>query len=116
MSDCARTVGLFVTCLVDVFRPTVGEAAARLLENAGFRVAVPAQTCCGQANFNGGDPDGARRLARRLIATFRDFDYVVVPSASCAGMIREFPALFATGAEEHESASSLASRTFELTT
>ncbi len=115
MSDPARTVGLFVTCLVDVFRPTVGEAAVRLLEGAGFRVAVPAQTCCGQANFNGGDPEGARRLARRLIAAFRDFDYVVVPSASCAGMIREYPALFVNGTEEHGIATALASRTFELT-
>src|SRR5688572_6989549 len=83
------SVGLFVTCLVDLFRPTVGFAAAKLLEAAGCRVAVPrAQTCCGQPAYNSGDKGDAKRIARRVITTFRPFDYVVVPSGSCAGMIK----------------------------
>ena len=58
-------VGLFVTCLVDLFRPAVGFAAIRLLERAGCRVSVPrAQTCCGQPAYNAGDAGGARDVAR----------------------------------------------------
>jgi L-lactate dehydrogenase complex protein LldE len=91
------TVGLFVTCLVDLFRPRVGFAAVELLERAGCRVAVPkAQTCCGQPAYNSGDNDHARAIARPLIEAFAEFDYVVAPSGSCAGMIREHVAeLFA---------------------
>lgn len=115
MADPARTVGLFVTCLVDLFRPSVAEATVQLLERAGCRVVVPAQTCCGQVNFNGGDRGGARVLARRVIAAFRAVDCVVVPSASCAAMIREYPQLFEDGTEDHAGAVALAARTFELT-
>jgi L-lactate dehydrogenase complex protein LldE len=115
MADPARTVALFVTCLVDLFRPGVAEAAARLLEQAGFRVAVPAQTCCGQANFNGGDRSGAAQLARRMIEVFRDFEYVVAPSGSCAGMIRDYPDLFQDAPADRAEAEALAARTWELT-
>ncbi len=107
-------VGLFVTCLVDLFRPAVAEAAALLLERAGCKVVVPVQTCCGQANFNGGDREGARRLARRVIGAFREVDCVVVPSASCAAMIRAYPELFEAGTPDHAAAAALATRTFEL--
>ncbi|MEN3376046.1 MAG: L-lactate dehydrogenase complex protein LldE, partial [Hyphomicrobiales bacterium] len=48
-------VGLFVTCLVDLIRPSVGFASAKLLEDAGCSVEVPTQTCCGQPAFNSGD-------------------------------------------------------------
>jgi L-lactate dehydrogenase complex protein LldE len=82
-------VGLFVTCLADMIRPRLGFAAMQLLEAAGCQVEVPtAQTCCGQPAFNSGDTSGGAALARRVIATFEGFDYVVVPSGSCAGMIR----------------------------
>ena len=115
MADPARTVALFVTCLVDLFRPTVGEAAVRLLERAGFRVVVPAQTCCGQVNFNAGDRDGAARLAGRMIAAFGACESVVAPSGSCVAMIRDYPALFPEGTSAHAAALSLAARTWELT-
>ncbi|QTL02739.1 (Fe-S)-binding protein [Aquabacter sp. L1I39] len=89
-------VGLFVTCLVDTLRPSVGFAAAHLVERAGCEVDVPAQTCCGQPAFNSGDRVTARALAEALIRAFETFDYVVVPSGSCAGMIRtHYPELFA---------------------
>jgi L-lactate dehydrogenase complex protein LldE len=74
-------VGLFVTCLVDFFRPTVGFAAAKLLEDAGCRVEVPAQTCCGQPAFNSGDRGDARAIAEQVIEAFSAFDYVVVRPA-----------------------------------
>lgn len=84
------TVGLFATCLVDSLRPSIGIASAKLLEDAGCRVVVPAaQTCCGQPGFNNGDDRSAARLARRVIAAFEGFDYLVAPSGSCIGMIRD---------------------------
>ena len=109
-------VGLFVTCLVDLFRPAVGFAAVRLLEDAGCVVEAPAvQTCCGQPAYNGGDSATARAIAKRTVETFEPFDYVVAPSGSCAGMLREhYPRLFPTGADWHGRAQALAERTHEL--
>ena len=109
-------VGLFVTCLVDLFRPSVGFAAVKLLEDAGCAVDVPAaQTCCGQPAYNSGDTADTRAIAKRTIEAFESHDYVVAPSGSCAGMLREhYPRLFPTGAEWHARAQSLANRTHEL--
>ena len=68
-------VGLFVTCLVDLFRPSVGFAAVKLLEDAGCVVDVPmAQTCCGQPAYNSGDRADARAIVENAIATFEDFE------------------------------------------
>ena len=109
-------VGLFVTCLVDLMRPTVGFAAVKLLEEAGCTVEVPrAQTCCGQPAWNSGDSANAGKVARGLIAAFEPFDYVVAPSGSCAGMIRKhYPELFAGDAEWEPRARALAAKTHEL--
>jgi L-lactate dehydrogenase complex protein LldE len=111
------SVGLFVTCLVDIFRPSVGFAAAKLLGAAGCRVAVPRmQTCCGQPAYNSGDKAGAKRIARRVIAAFRPFDYVVAPSGSCAGMIKaHYPEAFAGDPRWLARAQALADKTYELT-
>ena len=116
MPDTSPRVALFVTCLVDLFRPSVGFAAVKLLEDAGCRVEVPeAQTCCGQPAFNSGDRDTAATLARNVIAAFRGFDYVVAPSGSCGGMIiKHYPELFEPDTADHEAAVDLASRTHEL--
>ncbi len=82
-------VGLFVTCLVDLFRPSIGFAAVKLLEDAGCVVDVPrAQTCCGQPAYNSGDRKDAREIAGQVIEAFEEFDYVVAPSGSCAGMLK----------------------------
>ncbi|MFO1071199.1 MAG: (Fe-S)-binding protein [Geminicoccaceae bacterium] len=109
-------VALLVTCLVDLFRPSVGFAAVRLLERAGCTVEVPlAQTCCGQPAFNSGDRATAEAIARRLIETFAGFDYVVAPSGSCAGMLaRHLPELFDAEPEWQARARELASRSHEL--
>ena len=117
MTDRPVRVALFVTCLVDLFRPTVGFAAVRLLEQAGCRVEVPAaQTCCGQPAYNSGDRADARAIAARVIEAFEPFDYVVAPSGSCAGMIRlHYPALFAGDAAMEARARALAERVYELT-
>ena len=116
VSTKAINVGLFATCLVDLFRPTVGFAAAKLIEDAGCRVHVPEQTCCGQPAYNSGDSPNAREIARRMIENFETYDYIVVPSGSCCGMISlHYPKLFANDAEWCRRARSLAAKTFELT-
>lgn len=110
-------VGLFVTCLVDLMRPRIGFAALKLLEGAGCDVIVPdTQTCCGQPAWNSGDAPGAVALAKKTIAEFEGFDYVVAPSGSCGDHIRtEYPVLLAEEAQWHGRATALASRTYELT-
>ncbi|MEJ5211876.1 MAG: (Fe-S)-binding protein [Burkholderiales bacterium] len=110
-------VGLFVTCLVDLMRPSVGFAALRLLEAAGCQVVVPpGQTCCGQPGYNSGDYEAARRLALRWAEDFADCDYVVAPSGSCAGMMRvHYPRLFPPGSADGARVADLAARTWELT-
>lgn len=109
-------VGLFVTCLVDLMRPSVGFAAVRLLEAAGCNVEVPAtQTCCGQPAYNGGDRVSAKELALKTIAAFRGFDYVVAPSGSCAAMLkRHYPQLMDGDEEALAAANAFAERVYEL--
>ena len=110
-------VGLFVTCLVDLMRPEIGFSALKLLEAAGCTVEVPmGQTCCGQPGFNSGDRDAGRSLARKFLAEFESFDYVVVPSGSCGGMIRHhYPSLFDDEPDMAVRIARLALRVFELT-
>ncbi|MGQ0664938.1 MAG: (Fe-S)-binding protein [Pseudomonadota bacterium] len=112
----APRVGLFVTCLIDLFRPSVGFAAAKLIEAAGCALAVPRlQTCCGQPAYNAGGRRDAKDIAKQTIALFEEFDYTVVPSGSCAGMIKEhYPLLLADQPEWAQRAKALAARTHEL--
>jgi len=116
MADEPLRVGLFVTCLVDLFRPSVGFAAVKLLEDAGCTVEVPrAQTCCGQPAYNSGDRAGARAIAAQVVAAFEGFDHVVAPSGSCAGMLRRhYPALLADDPALAPRARRLAERSHEL--
>lgn len=109
-------VGLFVTCLVDVVRPSIGFAAARLIEAAGCDVTVPAgQTCCGQPAYNSGDRADARALALQTIAAFEGCDYVVAPSGSCTGMLKKhYPALLADDPALLARAKTFAARVHEL--
>jgi L-lactate dehydrogenase complex protein LldE len=109
-------VGLFVTCLANAMRPSIGFAAITLLEAAGCRVEVPLdQTCCGQPALNSGDRHGAADVARRTIAVLERFDQVVVPSGSCAATIKvHYPELFDDDPVWKARAVALARRTFEL--
>lgn len=110
-------VGLFVTCLVDLFRPSVGFAAARLIEQAGCTVEVPrAQTCCGQPAHNSGDRADTRAIAAQVIDAFEPYDYVVAPSGSCAGMLKlHYPDLFAGEPGLEPRARAFAAKVHELT-
>jgi L-lactate dehydrogenase complex protein LldE len=112
----APAVGLFVTCLVDAIRPEVGFAVLRLLEEAGCRVEVPArQTCCGQPGYNSGATDAATGLARQFVDEFEPFEHVVVPSGSCAGMIRHhYSEMLAGDPGYAQRAEAVAGRTYEI--
>ncbi len=114
--SAAPRVGLFVTCLVDLFRPSVGFAAVKLMEDAGCVVDAPvAQTCCGQPAYNSGDRKDTRAIAQTTIEAFEDFDYVVAPSGSCAGMLKKhYPGLFAGDAKWEPRAAAFAEKVHEL--
>jgi len=116
-SNNGPNVGLFVTCLVDLMRPSVGFAAVKLIEEAGCQISVPEnQTCCGQPAYNSGDTKNAKDIARLVVDEFENFDYVVAPSGSCAGMIKEhYPRLFADDLEMTARVFTLAKKTYELT-
>jgi len=110
-------VGWFVTCLVDLMRPSVAFSAISLLEQAGCEVVVSTeQTCCGQPGYNSGDRENARGVAEQLIPVFEPYDYVVIPSGSCAEMIaQQYPRLFPEGSAWQQRALALGKRFFELT-
>ena len=109
-------VSLFVTCLVDQLFPQVGESVVRVLQKQGVEVDFPRdQTCCGQALYNSGFTRRAAGLARRVLKSFANGQPVVVPSGSCASMIRIFyPELFRGDQHLQDQAHELASRTYEF--
>ncbi|KFG94832.1 oxidoreductase [Burkholderia paludis] len=109
-------VYLFATCLVDLFVPEAGLDAVRLLEREGLTVHYPrGQSCCGQPAYSSGNPDEARRVAAAQLDLFADAWPVIVPSGSCAGMIRHhWPALFADDPVNGPKARAIAARTYEL--
>jgi len=109
-------VALFVTCLVDLFRPNVGFAAVKLMQDAGCTVEVPeAQTCCGQPAYNSGDRKDTIAIAKKVIAAFEGYDHVVAPSGSCAGMIKKhYPEALADDPAWLARAEALSAKTHEL--
>jgi L-lactate dehydrogenase complex protein LldE len=111
-----RRVALFVTCLVDLFRPAVGFAAVKLLEEAGCTVEVPPlQVCCGQPAYNSGDRATTRAIAAQVIDAFEGYDAVVAPSGSCGGMLsHHYPGLFDDDPSLKARAENLAERSYEL--
>ena len=112
----AVRASLFATCLVDLFYPEVGAAVVRVLRRLGVAVDFPEdQTCCGLPLFNSGYHREAARVARRTVPLFADSDHVVVPSGSCAWMVKkEYPGLLKDDPALGPQAESLASRTYEL--
>ncbi|MFQ5879925.1 MAG: (Fe-S)-binding protein [Dehalococcoidia bacterium] len=107
---------LFVTCLVDQFFPQVGESVVAVLRRLGVTVNFPwGQTCCGQPAFNSGFRGEARAVARRVLELFEGNQYVVVPSGSCASMVRVFyPELFQDEPALARAARELAGRVYEF--
>lgn len=117
MSQSHPRIALFVTCLVDLMRPEIGFSALKLLEHAGCEVVVPEdQTCCGQPAYNAGDRRTAHQLAVRVLAQLEGYDYVVIPSGSCAGMIKvHYFDLFANDPQMKRRMADLAPKVYELT-
>jgi L-lactate dehydrogenase complex protein LldE len=113
-----ETIQLFITCIMDTLYPETGEAVVRVLERAGVRIAVPrGQTCCGQPAFNAGMREEARRMAEHTIRVFETAPGpVVIPSGSCASMIRHsYGELFTGDTAWLARVDALAKRTYELT-
>lgn len=107
---------LFVTCIIDQLYPEVGVSVVRVLRRLGVKVDFPQdQTCCGQPLYNSGFTRQARQLAQRVIRSFGSSQYVVVPSGSCAAMMRVFYLdLFEDDPDLHRQAQQLASRVYEF--
>ena len=105
---------LFATCVGDRFFAEACADAVRLLRHLGVEVDVPGgQTCCGQPALNAGYRAEAERMARHTLDVFADAEHVILPSGSCAGMMRVFyPGLVADA--DRGRAQALASRTYEL--
>ncbi len=116
MAEAPR-VGLFITCLIDMFRPSVGFAAIKLLEDAGCQVHVPvAQTCCGQTAWNANDKADTREIAQEVIQNFEGFDYIITPSKPCSIMLRSnYLTLFDGDAKWAQRVSDFTQKTYELT-
>ncbi len=112
------TVQLFITCILDTFYPEIGQAVIKVIERAGVKVSIPKnQTCCGQPAFNAGMRSQAREMAIQTIRAFEaDPSPVVIPSGSCAAMLRHgYLELFAEDQAWLPRAKALAARTYELT-
>ena len=107
---------LFVTCIVDQFYPEVGVSVVKVLRRLGVTVGFPKdQTCCGQPVYNTGFTREAHTLAKRVLEQFRDSEYVVVPSGSCAATMRVYYLeLFADDPGLLAEAKSLAAKTYEF--
>jgi len=112
-----QRVGLFITCLADVLRPSIPMAAVELLEAAHFEVHVPmSQTCCGQPGYNSGDSRTTLQLAEKFIDEFEAFDYVVAPSGSCMGTIKtHYPDVLRNQPDLLRRFTAMQPRLFELT-
>ncbi|WP_066187992.1 MULTISPECIES: (Fe-S)-binding protein [Gracilibacillus] len=108
-------VSLFITCVSDIVFAEVGKDSVELLERLGCEVDFPdSQTCCGQPAYNSGYVTEAKKGMKQMIRAFQDSDYVVGPSGSCVGMLREYPKLFKGDAEWEQPAKELAEKSYEI--
>ena len=84
-------VQLFIPCFVDQLYPATGFNMVKVLEKAGCEVTYnPAQTCCGQPAFNAGFWDDAKDVCDKFLKDFNKESYIVAPSASCVGFVRNY--------------------------
>lgn len=109
-------VSLFITCLCDMFHPNVGKNTVEILERFGCEVDFPeAQTCCGQPAYNSGYLQQSKKAMKQMMKAFAHAEYIVGPSGSCVGMLREYPKIFAGDPEWESKAKAFAAKTYELT-
>lgn len=115
-SNDSKSVGLFITCPVDLFRPSVAESVVSVLENCGYEVDVPVQSCCGQVGYNNGDTKQTKQVAIQTATLFEQHDYVVVPSGSCAGMLKvHYLDLFEHDSPHYSLVKSFSEKVYEFT-
>jgi len=116
MSSRPDTVYYFGTCLIDLAYPEAGLAGIELLQREGVEVIFPqGQSCCGQPAYNSGFPAEAKAVARQQIKAFPKDYPIIVPSGSCAGMLKHhYPKMFADD-PDLDAARRFSSRVFELT-
>ncbi|MFH1964914.1 MAG: (Fe-S)-binding protein [Acidobacteriota bacterium] len=109
-------VSFFATCLVDQLYPQVGLASVNLLKKLGVEVKYDeSQTCCGQPAYNTGYIEETQKIARQFIKVFRDREYIISPSGSCAAMIKcHYPELFGEGSPEYRDVKEMAGRVYEF--
>ncbi|MBM7676521.1 (Fe-S)-binding protein [Gracilibacillus alcaliphilus] len=109
-------VSLFITCISDIVFSEVGKDSVELLERLGCEVDFPeGQTCCGQPAYNSGYVQEAKKAMKQMIRAFKDSEYVVGPSGSCVGMLREYPHIFKGDPEWEKEAIALAEKSYEIT-
>lgn len=108
-------VALFPSCMTEGFFPQAAEDARWLLERAGAEVTTPpAATCCGQPAYSTGYSAEAVEMVAQCVDAFADADYVVLPSGSCASMLRRFAPGLMAATDTAAAADALAVRSYEL--
>ncbi|HLR53077.1 MAG TPA: (Fe-S)-binding protein [Candidatus Avamphibacillus sp.] len=109
-------VSLFITCFCDLFASDVGKNTVELLERVGCEVDFPEkQTCCGQPAFNSGYLEESKEAMKQIMIAFQHSKYVVGPSGSCVGMLREYPKVFKGDPVWGDRAIDLAKKSYEIT-
>src|SRR5690625_1602352 len=108
-------VSLFITCICDMFAPEVGKHTVELLEKVGCEVDFPkSQICCGQPAYNSGYLTESKPAMKQLMCAFKHSEYVVGPSGSCIGMIKQYPDIFKGDPEWEQEAIFLANKSYEI--
>lgn len=108
-------VQLFIPCFVDQLYPKTAFNMVAVLEKAGCSVRYNSnQTCCGQPAFNAGFKGHAKDVCTKFIKDFSGADYVVAPSASCIGFVRNYYAKLFDNSSLHNEVKDLARRSFEF--
>lgn len=108
-------VSLFITCMCDILSADVGKDTVELLERVGCTVDFPtSQTCCGQPAYNSGHVTESKKAMKQMMKAFKDSEYVVGPSGSCVGMLKQYPAIFADDPMWEKEAQNLAEKSYEI--
>lgn len=109
------TVQIFVPCFIDQLYPDVAFNMVKVLEKAGCTVQYNGnQTCCGQPAFNAGFHDEARAVCSKFLKDFEGAEYIVAPSASCVGFVRNYYQKLFENSSVHNEVRQLGDRTYEL--
>lgn len=109
------TVELFIPCFIDQLHPEIADKTLQILERSGCKVIYnPEQTCCGQPAFNAGYWDEAKIIGNKFLIDFTGNHYIVSPSASCVGMIKNYYNDLFTNTAVHNKCRSIQGQIFEL--